>query len=61
MSRTFRLRTPLSEREVRRLKTGDVVYLSGRVVTARDAAHKRMLNLIEAGRPLPINLHGLPI
>jgi len=61
MSRTFRLRTPLSEREVRRLKAGDVVYLSGRVVTARDAAHKRMLNLIEAGRPLPINLHGLPI
>lgn len=61
MNRTLRLKTPLSEMEIRRLKAGDIVYLSGIIVTARDAAHKRMLDLVEAGKPLPINLRGFPI
>ncbi|KYH40450.1 MAG: fumarate hydratase [Candidatus Bathyarchaeota archaeon B26-2] len=61
MNRTLRLKTPLSEMEIRRLKVGDIVYLSGIIVTARDAAHKRMLDLVEAGKPLPINLRGFPI
>ncbi len=35
---TYRLSTPLSEQDIRRLRIGDIVYLSGIIVTARDAA-----------------------
>ena len=38
------------------LKAGDKVYLSGRVFTSRDAAHKRIFNLIDKNSPLPFNL-----
>lgn len=40
-----KLRTPLSEKDVLKLKAGDVVHLSGEIVTARDAAHRRILSL----------------
>ncbi len=48
--------TPIPEGEVRALRVGDVVYLSGLLVTARDEAHRTML---EKGAPLP--LEGLAI
>ncbi|MET1101348.1 MAG: FumA C-terminus/TtdB family hydratase beta subunit [Pyrodictiaceae archaeon] len=59
--REFHLRTPLSEEDVRRLKVGDVVYLSGIIVSARDSAHKKVLELIEKGEKLPIDLKGLAL
>ncbi|WP_342764467.1 FumA C-terminus/TtdB family hydratase beta subunit [Thermococcus sp. 21S9] len=40
-----KLRTPLSMEDVLRLKAGDVVYLSGEIITARDSAHRRILSL----------------
>ncbi len=40
------------------LKCGDKVYLSGRVYTSRDAAHKRIFDLIEKGLPLPYQIDG---
>lgn len=52
----FRLSTPVSEIEVRRLKAGDIVYLSGKMFTARDAAHERMLEYYRAGKRLPIDI-----
>ncbi len=55
------LSTPLSEEDVRGLRAGDIVYLSGIIVTARDAAHRRMIEYIERGEPLPIDLRGLAI
>ncbi len=51
-------RTPLSEKDVRSLSIGDVIFLSGIIVTARDVAHKRMVEYLEAGKPLPVNLEG---
>lgn len=61
MGCAIRLKTPIREEEARRLRVGDVVYLSGRLVTARDLAHKRMVEMIERGDPIPIDLNGLPI
>lgn len=49
---------PLAEKEIRSLKAGDRVLLSGSVYTARDAAHKRMIEQDQAGQPLPIDLAG---
>ena len=55
---TYHLTTPLSEEDVRGLKAGDVVYLSGTLSTARDAAHKRLVELIEEGEELPFPIEG---
>ncbi len=41
-----------------KLKAGDMVYLNGTVFTSRDAAHKRIFELLDAGQPLPFNLDG---
>src|SRR3989339_1871843 len=38
------------------LKAGDKILLSGIIYTARDAAHKRFMGLIESGRPLPVDM-----
>lgn len=57
----YRLRTPLSDEDVERLRVGDVVYVSGIVVTARDEAHKKVLETIERGERLPIDLRGLVV
>ncbi len=52
------LTTPLSDADVERLKTGDVVFVSGHIYTARDAAHKRLVETLDAGKPLPFDLKG---
>ena len=57
----YRLKTPLSDEDVSKLKAGDIVYLSGTIYTARDAAHKRLVDLIEKGEPLPFDLKGAVI
>ena len=50
--------TPLSDEDVVSLKAGDRVRISGVMYTARDAAHGRLLPLIEKGEPLPIDVKG---
>ena len=50
------IRTPLSEEDARSLRAGDYVYLTGTIYTARDAAHKRMCEALEAGGKLPIDM-----
>ena len=57
----YRLRTPVSEEEVRKLGVNDTVYITGTIVTARDAAHKRALDYHKEGKNLPINLEGLVV
>ena len=47
---------PFSREEARKLKAGDSCLLSGVIYTARDAAHKRLCQLIEEGRELPVDL-----
>lgn len=49
------LTTPIKDEDLADLRAGDVVYLTGRLVTCRDVAHRR---LIEQGRELPVNLEG---
>ena len=52
------LNTPLSDAEILNLKAGDQVELNGIIYTARDAAHSRLIRLIEEGRDLPFDLSG---
>ena len=49
---------PLSRRALSGLRAGDRVLLCGRVLTGRDAAHKRLCGLLDAGLPLPVSLRG---
>ena len=49
------LTTPIKDEDLNDLNVGDVVYLTGRLVTCRDVAHRRR---IEQGRELPVNLEG---
>ena len=55
---TYNLTTPLSSEDTKMLKAGDTVFLSGTIYTARDAAHKRLVELIEKGEELPFDLEG---
>lgn len=52
------LTTPIKDEDLLALKPGEVVYLTGTLVTCRDVAHRR---LIELGRELPVDLRGLAI
>ena len=52
------IQLPLTDDVIRELHSGDYVYLSGRVYTARDAAHKRMCEALAKGESLPIDIRG---
>jgi len=52
------VRPPLSDADVGALKSGDRVRITGVLYTARDAAHGRLLPLMDAGTPLPIDVRG---
>ncbi|MEN6427222.1 MAG: FumA C-terminus/TtdB family hydratase beta subunit [Phycisphaerales bacterium] len=54
----IRLRAPLVDADVRRLKAGDEVLIDGTIYTARDMAHKRLCAALVAGEELPIALEG---
>jgi len=56
-----RLKTPISEDEIRQLNVNDTLYIYGTVVTARDQAHKRALEYANERKPLPISLNGLVV
>ena len=58
MGKTYHFTTPLTKEQTRSLKSGDIVYLSGKIYTARDAAHKKLVDLIEAKKELPFDLKG---
>jgi len=59
--RVVKIKTPLSDDDVKMLKVGDVVYLTGIIVTARDLAHKKAVELLKSGGNLPLSLRGLAI
>lgn len=58
MAEPIRLRAPLTDADVKGLRAGDQVLLSGDLYTARDAAHARLADLIRQGQPLPFDLRG---
>lgn len=49
---------PVKEEELRDLKAGDMVYITGTIYTARDAAHKRMIDALEQGEALPVPMEN---
>ena len=54
----YKLTTPVAKEDLAPLRAGDTVLLSGTVYTARDAAHKRMMELLDAGEALPFPVEG---
>lgn len=55
------INTPITEEVTKNLKSGDYVYLSGTIYVARDAAHKRMIEALERGEELPIDIKDATI
>lgn len=49
---------PISEKDTVKLHSGDYVYISGTIYTARDAAHKRMQEALDRGEELPLAMDG---
>ena len=58
MSEPKKINLPLSEEAIKELHTGDMVLLSGTLYSARDAAHKKMTELLAEEKPLPFPLEG---
>lgn len=54
----YDITTPLNSADVARIKSGDRVKISGKIYTARDAAHKRLIELLNRGEKLPLELQG---
>ena len=58
MPEPIKIKIPLSDEDVLKLKIGDSVLITGKIYTARDAAHKRLFDLAQSNQPLPIDLKG---
>ncbi len=52
------IQAPMKREDVKNLKSGDYVYITGTIYTARDAAHKRMFEAIERGEQLPLEIEN---
>lgn len=55
------LTTPIKSEDLKDLKAGDDVYISGYIYTARDAAHARLIDLLDEGKELPFDIEGAVI
>lgn len=53
-----KVNVPISKEDAKSLRAGDYVYLTGTIYTARDAAHKRMKETLDSGKPLPLEISG---
>jgi len=58
MSKVIRLNPPLNKEDVERLKIGDRIFINGVIYTGRDAAHKRLFDLLQEGKDLPFDIKG---
>ena len=58
MTEPIRLKTPLTDKDVGKLKIGDRVLINGVIYTGRDAAHKRLSDLLKEGKELPFDIRG---
>jgi fumarate hydratase subunit beta len=58
MAESIKLELPLKDEDLKRLRAGDHVLLSGVIYAARDAAHRRMIAGLEKGEPLPFDVRG---
>ena len=55
---TKKITLPITDEDIKDLKAGDSVLLTGTILTGRDAAHKRLYELIEQDKPLPVDIKG---
>jgi fumarate hydratase subunit beta len=55
---TINIKTPLDEETIEKLKAGDQVFITGVIYTARDAAHKRLVETLDKGEKMPFDLTG---
>ena len=55
---TKRITLPITDEDIKSLKAGDSVLLTGTIITGRDAAHKRLYELLQPGKQLPVDLRG---
>ena len=55
----FHLKTPIPHEELKKIKIGDIVYISGTIITARDEAHLKALEFHKEGRVLPVDFNGI--
>lgn len=58
MNEIKKLTLPLTEEVIKSLRVGDILELSGVIYTGRDAAHKRLVELLDNNKPLPIEVNG---
>ena len=58
MAKEIKITTPLTDEVIEKLHAGDKVLITGYIYTARDAAHKRMVEAIQKGEPLPFDVKG---
>ena len=56
-----KITTPITEEVTRDLRSGDYVYITGTMYVARDAAHKRMIEALDRGEELPIDIKDATI
>lgn len=57
----YKLKTPLDKSQIAKLNVGDVVYITGKLLTGRDAAHKRIFDVLKNGEELPVEIEGQAI
>jgi fumarate hydratase subunit beta len=55
MNNIIQIQTPMTKDRARQLTAGDTVYINGTIYAARDAAHKRLVTLINEGKELPVD------
>ena len=53
-----KIQTPVSDEVIESLRAGDKVFISGYLLTGRDAAHKKLIDLIKEGKELPVDVKG---
>ena len=57
----YEIKIPPTKEEIKRLKAGDIVYITGIMVTARDEAHKKAIEMHERGEELPVDFSQLAV
>ncbi|MFC1939264.1 Fe-S-containing hydro-lyase [Chloroflexota bacterium] len=58
---TLNIKSPVDEETIKKLKAGDQVFITGVIYVGRDAAHKRIVEALDEGKPLPFNIKGQTI
>lgn len=52
----MKINTPFTDEVIKNLKAGDLIYINGTIYTGRDAAHEKLVNLINENKPLPFDI-----